>query len=365
MFYRDTWAEIRLDHIYDNVIYLKKKTNKAIFAVVKANGYGIGDEWVAKEALLAGAQYLAVSSLDEALALRNKNITASILVLGYTNPIYAHIAIEKKIALTVTSLEWAKQVYDLKLTGLVLHIKVDTGMNRLGMNTIEDVNNCLSLLKGNQIEGIYSHYARSDEKECEFSHTQMERFKSIVMRVKHNFKWIHISNSDASIAYEDDFCNAVRCGIALLGHSHYPNDLKPVLSLYTKIVHVKEVEKESPVSYGGTYVTKDTEWIATVPIGYADGWLRSHQNTIAYINDTPIEFVGRICMDQAMLKLDQYYPVGTTVELIGKHSLIENVAKQVDTIVYEILCSLNKRIAKIYYRNEEEVAVVNSRLTHM
>lgn len=363
MFYRDTWAEIRLDALRDNVKELIKLSDKKLFAVIKANGYGAGDYQVAKTAVEAGASYLAVSSLDEALSLRMKGIVADILVLGYTRPENVLVAKKHHITLTAPSIDWVYKVIEQNITDLKIHLKIDTGMNRLGFTKLEEVEEAISLLKENYLlEGIYTHYANSDDADGKMNDYQYHKFSSILKQLNYSFKWIHCSNSDATVHYREEDCNAVRCGIALLGISTFKANLKQVVSLYTKVVHIKEVEQDQPVSYGGNYRTKGKEWIATVPIGYADGWLRANEGGIVYIEQEQAQFVGRICMDQAMLRVPNYYPVGTVVELIGSQITVQEVAKRLNTIPYEILTLINDRIVRVYYDGEHVVDITNPRL---
>jgi alanine racemase len=363
-FYRETWADIDLDALDYNIRSLENHHHKALIAIIKANAYGHGDEMIAKKALASGAKILAVSSLDEALSLRYKKVKGPILVLGYIAPKDLHVAIEEKIIVTVTSFDWAKAILNQDLHGLIAHLKIDTGMNRMGLKTMEEINSVLSDFDqaGVTIEGLYTHFASSDDPKEIQTKEQYERFETLYHQINRPFKWIHCSNSDAAIHFDTPLCNAVRIGLALFGYSSFEFDLKPVMTLKTKLVNIKTIQKGEKVSYGATYTAPQQEIIATIPIGYADGWNRKHQGDVAYIGDVACEFIGRICMDQCMIRLDRHYPEGTEVELLGKKASIYPMAKHLETIPYEILTQLSDRIPKVYYEKGKVVTTINPRL---
>ena len=360
MFYRDTWCEIDLDALKKNIEILKACCKKELFAVVKANAYGVGDYQVVKTAEKCGVTIFAVSTLDEAIALRKKGITADILVLGVSRLDNLVVAVNHDIILTVPSVKWAEGVVKRNIKGLRLHIKVDTGMHRLGVISKEEVERILDLLtETNSIEGIFSHFANSDEKDHVVSDCQYHMFKDIVSGVAYDFRWVHMSNSDATIDYKEDFTNAVRCGIALFGASVMEANLIPVVSLYTKITHVQQLPEKSAVSYSGKYTTQGNEWIATLPIGYADGFMRLNENGRVYINDEYATIVGRVCMDQLMIHMENEYPIGTVVELIGTHVPVQEVAQRCQTIPHEILSGLGDRVVRIYLEDQQVKEIVN------
>ncbi|GAA0721640.1 alanine racemase [Clostridium malenominatum] len=356
MFYRDTWAEINLDRIKENILLIKKTVNKDFFAVIKANGYGCGDSYLANIAVDAGAAYLAVSSLDEALSLRNKGIEQNILVLQYISPKSLQIAKRNNITATASSLEWVQQAIKEGISGLKVHLKFDSGMNRIGFTNLHDLQLGLKTLLNNSVnvEGIYTHFACADSYDNIMCKSQLDKFKEALSFLNHKFIWIHCSNSDASFHFHENISNAVRCGIAMLGISSYQTNLQPALSLYSKIVNIKKIHKGETVGYGATYIAKADEWIATLPIGYADGWLRAHQGKHCVIDNTECQFIGRICMDQSMIRVPKYYPLGTIVELMGSNMPITRIAKELNTIPYEVMTLLSYRIAKVYiYQNEQ------------
>ncbi len=348
--YRGSWIEIDVDALKENVSALKKMTQKKFIAVIKANGYGNGDTAIAKACLESGADLLAVSSLDEALSLRHAGINAEILILGFVDPIHLGLCVQENITVTAVSKRWVKMALQQQCSGLKVHLKVDTGMNRIGFKSLDELNAGIEMLDKMKakITGIFTHFACSDASDNVMTDAQFEQFKKVVTALGRSFEWIHCCNSDASVHYHESFSNAVRCGIAMFGVTSYPTELKNVMSLYTKIIHVKKVEAGQTVGYGATYTAKKDEIIATVPIGYADGWIRAHQGRKAIVQGDEAEFVGRICMDQAMLKLEHWADEGTVVELIGKNMPLRQVADELGTIPYEVMTLLSDRLAKVY-----------------
>jgi alanine racemase len=364
MFYRETWADIDLDALQENIEKCEAWSGKAVFAVIKANGYGHGDEFIARKALSSGAKMLMVSSMDEAMSLRNKKIIGDILILGYVRPKDVKLALKYDIRLTVTSLEWLREVVKYPVKGLIVHVKYDTGMNRLGVKLIEEIREILDICDryGIVAEGIFTHFASSDDEDNVLTNKQFHKFEALLDELKREFKWIHCANTDAALHFPENRCNGVRIGLAIYGYSTFRHDLKPVMHLYSKIVHIKKVDAGETVSYGATYTTAKSEWIATIPIGYADGWNRRHQGDVAYIGDEPCEYVGRICMDQTMLKLEKYHPVDTVVELLGEHANAIKMAKHMETIPYEILTQVSDRIPRCYYEHGKKIGEVHLRM---
>lgn len=364
MFYRDSWIQIDLDVLKENINKLKSISNKKFIAVIKANGYGNGDIQIARACIEADVDILAVSCLDEALSLRKNDIDKDILVLGYVAKDYLKLCIENNITVTAVSSDWVNSIMDIDIDGLKLHVKIDTGMNRLGINYKEDINELIKSLvnKGVIIDGIFTHFACSDEEDNTLTNKQMERFKERLDKTDYKFNYIHTSNSDATIHYHEDISNATRCGLAMFGISSYTTDLKPVMSLYTKIVNVKTVSKGETIGYSATYTTSSDEIIATVPIGYADGWVRKHKGREVFVDGGYATIVGNVCMDQMMIRLDKHAEVGSVVELIGPNISIQRVAKEIDTIPYEVMTLLSDRLAKVFYEDGKCTQIVNPRL---
>ena len=367
MFYRDSWIEINIDNLKANVLSLKNTTKKEFIAVIKANGYGNGDAIIAKSLIECGVNILAVSSLDEALALRKAKIDVDILILGYVNPQYIELCIENNIIVTLISTTWLDKVVMQKCKGLKVHIKIDTGMNRLGLKNLQQARYCLDKMIVNNIDvqGIYTHLASSDNIDRIMCDKQFSQFRNLVDALDYEFNLIHMANSDAAINYNENYTNAIRCGIAMFGISSYETDLLPVMSLYSKVVHIKQIKQGETVGYGETYCSKANEYVATIPIGYADGWIRKHQGRNVIVNNKQCEIIGRVCMDQMMIKLDEMVEVGSIVELIGPNISLKLVADQLDTIPYEVMTLLSDRLAKVYKENKEIIMVTNPRLERL
>jgi alanine racemase len=376
-FYRDAWAEVDLDCILSNVASVKKllPQDVDIIAVVKANAYGHGDIQVAKTALEAGAAYLAVAFMDEAIALRNKGINAPILVLGATRAEDVRVAVSYGITITVFQQEWLQKAKEhLKADDKVsVHLKLDTGMGRLGIRSKEELTEIEQLIREDKrfyLEGIFTHFATADELDQTYFQTQLEMFQEMISVLKERPRYVHSSNSAAAIRFPSAYFNAVRLGIAMYGltpssemESEIPFALKEAFSFKARLVHVKQLQKGDKVSYGATYVAKGGEWIGTIPIGYADGWIRKLQGQEVLVSGIRSPIVGRICMDQCMVLLPNYVPVGTTVTLIGQQSgqflSINEIAEKLDTINYEVPCMISHRVPRLYKKDGQITVLKN------
>ncbi|MFJ5718241.1 alanine racemase [Neobacillus sp. NPDC093127] len=379
-FYRDTWAEVDLDCIAENVISVRKHLPKHvnIIAVVKANAYGHGDAQVAKTALEAGANYLAVAFMDEAIALRNKGINAPILVLGATRPEDVNVAAKFAITLTVFQKEWLEEALNhIKMDERVsLHIKVDTGMGRIGVRTPMELKAIEQIIGKDErfhLEGVYTHFATADELDITYFQQQLSLFEKMISVLAERPRLVHSSNSAAAIRFPKAYFNAVRIGIAMYGltpsiemETEIPFPLKEAFSLRSRLVHVKKLEKGEKVSYGATYESEGEEWIGTIPIGYADGWIRKLRGQEVLVDGMRSPIVGRICMDQCMIRLPYYVPVGTTVTLIGAQKgqflSVNEIAAKLDTINYEVPCIIANRIPRLYKQGGQIVDLKNALL---
>ncbi len=362
--YRKTWMEIDLDAIASNVRTIKEYTGKKFIAVLKADAYGCGDTQVARTVLEAGADMIAVSSLDEAMMLRNEGCTKELLILGATDPEDCETLIKNNISVTAYSTKWVKGITSRRSSGLRVHLKVETGMNRIGFKDIEELKKAkgLLMLRGCSLDGIFTHFAKADS-DPEMTQKQYERFAEAVRAMDYPFRWVHCDNSDASLSFRDPLSNACRVGISMYGISAYRDDLKPALALYTKIFMVKTLEAGEPIGYGSTYVTSGKEIIATAPIGYADGFTRANQGRFVLVNGLKAEVVGRVCMDQVMLKLPEMVPGGALTEIFGPHIRLEQMAAELDTIPYEIMCLISGRVTRIYVKNGKPYEESNERMS--
>jgi alanine racemase len=386
-YYRPTRAEISLDALRHNIEQFRKSLGDqiALMAVVKSNGYGHGAVVIAKEAVSCGIDALAVAFLDEALELRMAGIEAPILVMGYTSPAGFEIARKHNITLTVYSEESLQAIRSMSMDEtktLNVHVKVDTGMGRLGLVEEEDTIAYVEKLlqtTGVRVEGIFTHYAAADETDKTSTKQQYERFQSILEHFADRgitFPIVHAGNSATGIDLPAYTFNMVRLGISLYGL--YPSDevnhqqivLKPILRLVTGVSMVKTLPPNSGVSYGSIYVTQQHETIATLPIGYADGYTRLLTNKAeVLIHGKRLPVVGRICMDQCMVRLaesDTSIDVGDEVVLIGEQGneriTADDLARLLGTINYEIVCMLSNRVPRLYIRNGEVVIIENALL---
>ncbi|MGM8366595.1 alanine racemase [Virgibacillus sp. W0181] len=365
---RKTWAEIDLNAIGYNIEQIRNTllpTSK-IIAVVKANAYGHGAVEVARKALESGVAYLAVSLLEEALELREANIDAPILVIGWVPPEAAVIASEKNITLTIYQIDWLQALKEIRLPKMLnVHMEWDTGMGRTGIRTEAELIAIMDELIENQciyLTGVYTHFSTADEVDNTYVLKQKERIKQLTVAFEK--KWMspvdfHMSNSAAAIMYPRETQQYIRLGISMYGL--YPSEevkrqtpirLKPTFSLHSQLIHVKKVSAGEFIGYGATYQTKEDEWIGTISIGYGDGWIRNLRSSSVLVNGKLMPIVGRICMDQTMIRLDKPYKIGTMVTLIGKQGdaeiKMEEISDRLNTINYEVPCMINARVPRIY-----------------
>lgn len=365
---RPTRLHISRKAIQHNISHelARLKDNQELFAVIKANGYGHGAVQIAKAAQEAGAKGFCVATLDEAIELRHNGFWEPVLVMGVVHSSHAPAMSELAISATVTSLSWLKeaeqalQLYPYLKT-LAIHLKVDTGMGRLGFSEEQDFLTAISFLKQSQsleFEGVFTHFATADETTHDYYQSQETKFKRFMALLDEKPRYIHTANSATALWHEDTQSTLIRFGIAMYGLNPSgktqppPFELKPALSLTTELVHVKRLKKGMSISYGATYTAQEDEWIGTLPIGYADGWRRSLQGFSVLIEGQRAEIVGRICMDQCMIRLPSALPVGTLVTLVGQNQeasiSLEEVATYVDTINYEITCGFTERLPREY-----------------
>ena len=380
---RPVWAEIDLDILANNMKNIKKLAgNKEVMAVVKADAYGHGALDVAPCLLENGASKLAVAMLTEAIELRNNNITAPIMILGYT-PIYlGEELINYNIEQTIYDLNYAKELSNLAIKlnkKAKIHIALDTGMGRIGfLPTDESFNAICEIcnLPGLDVIGIFTHFSSSDEKNKEYTQYQFNQIYNFIERLEVNEINIpikHASNSAAIIDLPNTYLDAVRAGIILYGY--YPSDevkkdnlsIKPALTLKAKIAHVKELDSGMYISYNRTFKTSRKSKIATIPIGYADGYIRTLKHEAKVIvNGQLAPIVGNICMDQFMIDVTDIDNVksGDEVILLGESNEVkfnaDDLAKCMNSINYEVLCLLKNRVPRAYIKNGKIIHVKNN-----
>ena len=367
-----TWAEISLPNIRHNYEVIRRSLPEGcrFLGVVKADAYGHGALPVSRLLQEAGADYLAVSCLDEALELRRGGITMPILILGHTPPEYTGLLIEQNLTQTVSALAKAKE-YSAEAARLGktlrVHIKLDTGMSRLGFLCAGDyfdigVGNVIAScqLPNLEPEGIYTHFAVSDEEGEEneaYTREQFDLFQRVIAAVRERggveFAIRHCANSGAVVNYPEMALDMVRPGLLLYGYGDDTGDLGllPCMRLVTTVSTIKHYEAGTAVSYGRRFVTKRHTRMGVLAIGYADGLPRALSNKCSFaVAGGFAPQRGSICMDMCMLDLTELpqAAVGDEVEIFGQHNDIETLAKEAGTISYELLCAVSKRVPRVY-----------------
>ena len=348
--YRETIANIYLDNIKYNVESIIKKYNnyKYYIGVVKADCYGHNSNETVKSIIDGGCNYLAVSSLEEALKIR-EDFDIPILCLGIINSNYINICEKNNIDITVTNLEYLKQLKDYKIN---IHIKVDTGMNRLGVKEKEEFNSMIELIKESNLnlKGIYTHIYEASNKEK--IDRQIEVFKDITSNIDLNkIDIVHISQSDTLVNYPKiDFCNGCRLGILMYGLTSNNLNLKNTIELVSEIIEIKQIKKGEIVSYNGTYKASEDGLIGIVSIGYADGVNRNLKGAYVYINNKKYEIVGNICMDMLMVKIDNSIKLNDKVYIYKDIKHIKELSNRLNTIPYELICNISKRVERNYIK---------------
>lgn len=386
-----SWAEVNLDYIAHNVKLIKTRLRRdvEIMGVVKADAYGHGIEATVPILIENGVTRLAVSMLDEAIELRKNNIEVPILVLSYTDPARAEEIIENAITQTVYDLNLAKALSEAgkKLNSQVrVHIKVDTGMGRVGfVSGFDAVKNIIEISKMENIviEGLYTHFACADEPDDSYTNLQFEKFMSIsneLGRLGIQIPIKHVCNSAAAVRFPQMNLDMVRIGILLYGISPSGEkdfagmDFKPAMTLKTNVIMIKEVEKDQSISYGRTFKTDRPSTIATIPIGYADGFSRTLSNKArVLIKGEYFPVVGTICMDTCMVDITDWDTVdknesgriqaGEEVIVFGsdgrKEIAIEELASLMNTINYEVTCLIGRRVPRVYISGNKVINVRN------
>ncbi|MDT2600740.1 alanine racemase [Enterococcus hulanensis] len=369
-YHRPTRAIIHRKALRENIKNEIKRLPKGVelFAVVKADGYGHGAIAAAQMALSVGAAGFCVATLDEAIELREAGITEPILVLSVVFPSYLSLVVDYDLSITVATKEWlveAQEVLNVleeTTAPIKIHIKADTGMGRIGFVTPEEVKEAADMIEAssNMVwEGLFTHFATADEKDATYWHKQADRFNEVIAALDHLPRYVHSSNSATALWHDKEMPgNMIRYGVGMYGLNpsghelpeSYP--LKPAMELVSELIQVKELAAGEGVGYGKTYDTPEKEWIGTIPIGYADGWLRKMQGFSLLVEGEFCEIVGRVCMDQLMIRLPREFKVGTKVTLIGRSKgqeiTMQDVADHLGTIHYEVCCMLSERVPRIY-----------------
>lgn len=377
---RRTWAEINLDALTHNYHKIREHIGEDVrfLGVVKADAYGHGSVQVADHLQKLGADYLAVSSIDEAMELRFNGITMPILILGHTPKEQVDRLICFNITQAVTceakALEYSEEAVRYGGT-LKIHIKVDTGMSRLGYlcegehfeHGVEGILHACTL-PGLDAEGIFTHFAVADEEgadDLNYTKHQFQLFTDVIQAVEekwgHRFHIRHCANTGATAKYPETWLDMVRPGLLLYGYGDYAKQLglQPVMSLKTTISTIKIYLKGIRISYGGIFETDQQTRIGVVPYGYADGFLRCLSNRYALMTaEGPAPVRGKICMDMCMIDLSNApsVDVGDEVVIFGPENPLENMADMAGTIPYELTCAVSKRVPRIFIEDGDVVS---------
>ena len=385
-FLRRTWAEIDLDNLCFNYQSIKKSLSQGsqIMAVVKADAYGHGDRVVSRELQRQGVKWFGVSNIEEALCLRDAGITGEILILGPTPVEYLTQLCENNITQTVHTMEYGKELSAAALamnTKVKCHFKLDTGMHRIGFDCRDQnvIDNLEQLYqdKGLQATGIFTHFASADELSedgRQYTFAQFNSFCEVCGKLVGRGIAVgirHCCNSAATILYPQMHLDMVRCGIVLYGldpsvECKGKAELKPVMELYSAVTMVKEIRKGDMISYGRIYTAAENRKIATVAIGYADGYNRNLSGTGRMIvNGQYANVVGRVCMDQLLLDVTHIpdIKVGDTATIVGSQNGIslsfDEMAEKSGTINYEKTCLIGRRVTRVYRKYGELYEVMS------
>ncbi len=361
----NTYAEISLEAIKHNIKEIKKllKPGTRFMAVVKANAYGHGSVAVSRAAIDAGADFLSVANLPEALELRDAGVLIPILILTESPTSVMDEIIQHRLTQTVYSYSEAKALSDEAVKRnkkATIHIKIDTGMGRVGVAPSEAIAlyNKISSLPNLIIEGVFTHFAKAEDHADSYTAQQFEKFSAVASKLQ-DIPIKHAANSAATLFHPDTHLDMVRVGLMMYGiypsgGEHRPITLRPALSFKTRVVYLKRVPAGTPLSYGGIYVAKKDSTIVTLPVGYADGYSRRLSNHAqVLIKGKRFPVVGRVSMDMTLVDIgDAKIDVGEEAVLIGSQGLetisADELARLDDTISYEIVCGIGKRVPRTY-----------------
>lgn len=383
--YRKTYVKINNNTLTNNVKEIISKYNdyKYYFGVVKANAYGHGD-YIVNDLIKGGINYLAVSSLEEAISIRKYNQDIPILCLEPIDLSYIKEIIDNKVTITIETIDYVKDLMNTKLNKqLKVHLKLDTGMSRLGFTNKEELTESINLLKSIKnilLEGIYTHIATSGINDIYYD-KQISKFNELTKDI--NLKEIpivHIGRSMTLVNHPKlDNVNGIRLGICMYGFNNslkeptglrkFKRDrllkklnisetiltnslnLKTAFTLYTEVMSIRKIKAGSFVGYGANYIVKEDTIIATLPIGYVDGMNKLMK--YVSINNKKYEIVGEICMDMTMIKIDDTIKLHDKVEIFGNNIPIKEVSRRLNTNAYHILTSITNRVPRVYENNKE------------
>lgn len=395
--FRKTYVEVNIDNLKNNVKNIVNNYNKYNYfiGVVKGNCYGHGVTYVINELIESGINYLAVSSLEEALEARNVNKKIPILCLEPIAIEYLDICIKNKITITVHDYNYAKKLIEKNINKKIkIHLKIDSGMNRLGFKDKNELNEIYEKLKENkniEIEGIYTHFATLGINDKEWDN-QLNKFKYLTEDINlSEIPIVHLAKSAAFIDHPKiDFCNGIRLGVAMYGYDPNPKyntngiknklrqikrnilrkknkvsetttkipfELKPAFKMYTELIQIKKVKKGEFVGYGAMYRADEDITIGIMPVGYDDGIFRKSTGRYVSIKNKRYKIIGDVGMGMTAVKIDDSIEITDRVTLIGDNIPIKEVATHNGTSIYETMCNIGKTIPRVYVKDDEIVAV--------
>jgi len=357
---RSTIAEIDLENLSRNIDYLNTLIGEQVevLAVVKANAYGHGSTEMTKTLMSLGLSNFGVATLEEASELIEAKIKCNILILGSIHDNEILEAIKKNIIFTVYDLDQLNLINGLKSKKISFHLKIDTGMNRLGIG-INEIEETIKVIQNNNnlnLEGVYTHFPESEKIESDFTKNQIYQFNKIIKRYKsniENIKFFHMANSAGIINYPDSHLNMVRPGILIYGLAESRgNNLFPVMKLKSSIIKIRSLNKGESVSYGRTFIAEKNMKIGVIPIGYADGLPRflSNKGFVIY-KERKCKIIGRVCMDLTIIDLTECLNPKVNDEVIvfdDSQYTAKDISLIAKTIPYEIICGISKRVKRVY-----------------
>lgn len=368
MIYRDVYAEINLRAIEHNFTEIRKhiQPTAKFCAVVKANAYGHGAVEVSKIAVKCGADFLAVATVEEGLKLRRENFQLPILILGLIPHSAAKISVENNLTLTVADFELAKKISDAAVEENILakiHLKIETGMGRIGIFPDDAIYLAekISQLPNVELEGIFSHFADADSEDKNFTFEQLKIFNDVCEKISARgikIKIRHIAESAAILELPAAHLDMARSGI--ISYGLYPSAdvkknilLQPAMKLVARSVFLKKIPAGTSIGYGREFIARKNSVIATLPLGYADGYIRAYKNFFVETHGRLAPIAGRICMDQFMVDVSNIpdAKVGDEFILFGGDTIsIDDAAKHLRTINYEVTCLVSDRVPRIFLR---------------
>lgn len=375
MEYRPTWCEINLDNLIENYRNIQRHVGKdvTVMPIVKADSYGHGAVECARALYEEGSKCFGVAVDDEGIQLRKNGIEAPILIMGYTPKDHIDKIIKWGLTPTVYQVDFARELSKRASKAVKIHVKLDTGMGRLGFRKEESISAIMEIagMKNIEIEGIFSHFAVSDQRDKTYSYRQLRIFEETILDLEKmglNIPIKHMANSGGIIDIKESHYDMVRPGIMLYGlmpSEEVGRDsvkLKPVKAFFTRIAHIKYIYPGESVSYGRTYIAKKKMLVATLPVGYADGYSRLLSNKAqVVIKGKRYPVIGTVCMDQIIVDItgSKDLAVGDKVVLYGEGLPIEEIAEHMGTINYEISCMTKERVPKVYIKEGVVHKVVN------